>query len=96
MAQPPIPAEAGAQAQPAESQGDAPGGKISAALAQAHQALSLAAELLSAAKSPLGGQLAAMKAQLESLVDGGDEQPAPQGGGPVPMEAGAAQVRPAL
>lgn len=91
-----LPPEAGAPAQApgAESGGDA-GGKFAQALAEAHKAVSLVAEL--AGSDPaISQKLAAAKAAIEAVVDdGGGEAPA-QPSGPAPMEAGAAKVRPVL
>lgn len=93
-----LPPEAGAPAQAgAEQPGAAAGGKFAQALAEAHKSVSLVAEL--AASDPAVAQkLAAAKAAIESVLDGGGDEgaQAPRGASPMPMEAGAAKVRPAL
>lgn len=90
-----LPPEAGAPAQaPGAEASGAEGGKFAQALAEAHKAVALVAEL--AGSDPAVAQkLAAAKAAIESVVDDGGEAPA-QPSGPAPMEAGAAQVRPVL
>lgn len=104
MAQPQIPQEAapsapqaGAAPAPGGEQGG--GGKLAALMSDTFKNLAMLAEMAGAAgDEAMAQKLGAVKAQFESILDGGEEAPAagPAKGGAVPMEAGAAQVRPAL
>lgn len=100
MAEPQIPQEASAGA----PQGAAPapggeqqGGKLASLMSETFKNLSMLAELAGAGgDQALAQKIGAVKAQFESILDGGDEQAQAPGSGPVPMEAGGAQVRPVV
>lgn len=101
-----IPSEAGAPdagaPQPAPDAGAGPdngGGKIAPLMQTIFKALGELEQLV-AGDPGISQKVAGVKAQFESILDGGGE--AEQGGppakssGPMPMMAGAAKVRPAL
>jgi hypothetical protein len=81
---------------PAPGGEEAQGGKVAALMSDTFKNLSMLAELAtSAGDQAMSQKLQAMKAQFESLLDGGGDAPQ-AGGGQVPMEAGGAQVRPVV
>lgn len=91
----PMPAQSPAPAQGAEAPGaDAGGGKIGSLMSETFKNLAMLAELAGAGgDQALAQKVAAVKAQFEGILDDG---PGAAPGGPVPMEAGAAKVSPAL
>lgn len=75
------------------------GGKVASLMQETFRNLATLAELAGqSGDQGLAQKLQAVKAQFEGVLDGGGEQgpAAPAQSGPVPMEAGAAKVRPAL
>lgn len=96
-ANPQAPAPGGAPA-PGPDQGGEGGGKVASLMSDTFKNLAMLSELIGASgDQAMAAKVQKLKADFEALLDGGGEdQGAPMAGGPVPMEAGGAKVRPAL